>query len=509
MPLYIQIIVDLAVFWFFFGNYVQKYCRTPQGKRRYQLTQIEKYLKSFLLRDRDILEVRYVTRLQEVIDDIRNALKSKDDMLVSQALSKYSNDIHGLPPVKKGAKISDQLEVLVVALGLAFGVRSLFIQPFKIPTGSMQPTLYGIHFTPAEKLPSTKIGKFFSFLNFSRQNIDVVAQNGGRFDWDSMQPGKNFLPFFPSTQFLIGMDVYRVPGSVAEVQRTIYEYYQEKARRGPLVFKQSDPLLVFNDRAYPIFVRQAGELSWDSLKPSPKSTAEHPISTVTIGSETYELPGLPEDVKRNIIRMYLNPSTSHYFDLAPGDVLIRGYLESGDHLFVNRLSLAFREPRRGDVMVFTTDGLKDTDGMGFGGRYYVKRLVGLPGDTLKILDRKLYVKPANEKAFRLLDKNDSPGFERIYSETGAYHGYAHMPPPALYMTDNSSEMEIPEGQYVMLGDNSENSKDSRYWGTVPRKNLVGKPGVVWWPLSRRWGLIDRLDPDSAIGPTPANYPVVP
>ena len=70
-------------------------------------------------------------------------------------------------------------------------------------------------------------------------------------------------------------------------------------------------------------------------------------------------------------------------------------------------------------------------------------------------------------------------------------------------------MQIPEGHYVMLGDNSENSKDSRYWGSVPRTNLVGKPGVVWWPLSRRWGFIDRLDPDPAIGSTPANYPVIP
>ena len=372
----------------------------------------------------------------------------------------------------------------------------------------MQPTLYGIHFTPAEKLPSTKIGRFFSFLNFSRRNLDVVARSDGRFDWDSMQPAKSY-PFFPSTQFLIGMDVYRVPGSVAEVQRSIYEYYQEKARKGPLSFRQSDPLIIYNQGAYPIFVRQSGELDWSTMKLAAQSTAERPVTTLKIGSETYELPGQPEDIKRNIIRMYLNPSTSRFFDLKAGDTLIRGFLETGDHLFVNRLSLAFKEPKRGDVMVFTTDDLEDPDGTGFGGRYYVKRLVGLPGDTLKLVDRKLYVKAKGESDFRLLDARDAKGFERIYSETGAYHGYAHMPEPAIHLTSNSAEMQIPDGHYVMLGDNSENSKDSRYWGTVPRKNLVGKPGVVWWPLSRRWGFIDRLDPDPAIGPTPANYPVIP
>ena len=105
MPLYVQIIVDIAVFWFFFGNYVQKYCRTPQGKRRFQLAQIEKFLKSYLLRDRDILETRYVKRISEILDDIHNALKSGDDGLVTKALDKYSGDISGMPPAKKGAKI--------------------------------------------------------------------------------------------------------------------------------------------------------------------------------------------------------------------------------------------------------------------------------------------------------------------------------------------------------------------------------------------------------------------
>jgi signal peptidase I len=56
----------------------------------------------------------------------------------------------------------------------------------------------------------------------------------------------------------------------------------------------------------------------------------------------------------------------------------------------------------------------------------------------------------------------------------------------------------------MLGDNSENSRDSRFWGTAPRRNLIGRACFVWWPFLRRWGLVDRLEPLDV--PSPPNIP---
>jgi len=193
------------------------------------------------------------------------------------------------------------------------------------------------------------------------------------------------------------------------------------------------------------------------------------------------------------VRKYLMQLHGLGASLKSGDRLARGALELGDHLFVDRTHLAFQEPHRGDVMVFITDGIRRENGDPLAGRFYIKRLVGVPGDTLKIGDGKLYVREPGAPGFRLVNETDAPGFRRIYSMKGGYHGYTHMPQAAV-LTHNDDTFTVPAGEYFMLGDNSGFSLDSRFWKTVPRRNLVGRPLWVWWPFSRRWGVADRLEP---------------
>ena len=129
----------------------------------------------------------------------------------------------------------------------------------------------------------------------------------------------------------------------------------------------------------------------------------------------------------------------------------------GDRIFVDKLSYRFHPPERGDIIVFKypLDRKKD----------FVKRLVGLPGDKIKIDSGKLII---NGKEM------DSPPFSEHY-----YYNRNDWP-----YGKEGQIIEVPAKNYFAMGDNSAQSSDSRYWGFVPEKNMVGKAFFIWWPLNR-------------------------
>ncbi len=155
----------------------------------------------------------------------------------------------------------------------------------------------------------------------------------------------------------------------------------------------------------------------------------------------------------------------------------------GDHLLVDKLSYAppdpiskyllpYTEPKRGDVIVF---------------RYpmdirqnFVKRVIGVPGDHIHIVDKVVYVNghALTEPYAQHIDAHIEPYRDNFPSQP--YGPVVDRAQQMLAANVSNGELVVPPGNYFAMGDNRENSLDSRYWGFVPRENIIGKPLVIFW-----------------------------
>jgi signal peptidase I len=134
-------------------------------------------------------------------------------------------------------------------------------------------------------------------------------------------------------------------------------------------------------------------------------------------------------------------------------------LHGGQYLVVSRLAYLKSKPQRGDIVVF------DFPGDPGDGDDYVKRIIGVPGDTVIIRDHQILV-----------------------NNTLLLEPYL----PASTITRGTFEWLVPEGNYVVLGDNREHSSDSRAWGLLPEEMIVGKAAISYWP-PELWGTIPHYD----------------
>lgn len=235
------------------------------------------------------------------------------------------------------------LDTLVVAISVAMCFRAYFYEPFNIPTGSMQPTLWGYH---TEQVPE-------------------------KTSWD------------------------KFPLSWLKWVWTGSRYVECKAPSSGLA--RIEPR---NDGFANVRVGR----SRDSFK-------------------------LPTDACAAIAGQ----------SFRKGETVWKGYVTTGDFIFVNRWRWNFRRPRTGEVMIFSTTGINGlTQGI-----HYIKRMKASPGQTYKL-------------------EHPLPG--------------------------SPSSVTMGDGEYFACGDNFNNSYDSRYWGVVPEKNLCGVASVVFWPFSG-WRII--------------------
>ena len=167
----------------------------------------------------------------------------------------------------------------------------------------------------------------------------------------------------------------------------------------------------------------------------------------------------------------------------------------GDRIFVSKFSygyskhsfpfslplinerVLFSDPERGDIIVFKTPENLRID--------YIKRLVGLPGDKIQMIDGILHINdiPVKRKKIRSETKLINNGQIRnvlVYEETLPNNVYYETFDMGNTRADNTSEIFIPEDSYFFMGDNRDNSKDSRFVGSVPKNNLVGKAQIIFF-----------------------------
>jgi len=157
----------------------------------------------------------------------------------------------------------------------------------------------------------------------------------------------------------------------------------------------------------------------------------------------------------------------------------------GDHVVVDRVSMApktnwmpiipYRSIQRGDIIVFVSPAEP--------GLFLVKRVIGLPGDRIHLKDGKLFRNGEEAKEpFAIHSVGDYFPYRDDFPSVAPPEGIGISPEWMFTMRDyvKDGDIVVPEGKYFGMGDNRDVSADSRWWGFIPRENIVGRPMVVYW-----------------------------
>ncbi len=344
----------------------------------------------------------------------------------------------------------ENVEVLLVALAVAMAIRTFFLQPFKIPTGSMQPTLFGVNASPdyTRMWEAVRFGQDdrarTEFQKDAKIQNDMVIPTGWQRikDWFA---GNSYIHFVAPTD-----------GSIESVGQVTH-------------------FLIFNIKQTFVF---AG--------------VEHTIWF----PPDYGEPGPGMDP----LRFRAGILEGRVFH--KGEDVIKLRMTAGDHLFVDRLTYNFRKPTRGDIIVFETAGIPVEKRDAYNipdDEFYIKRLVGLPGEKVSIGDDRHLVIDGHR-----LDAT-TPHFENVYGfdpqqppRDSQWSGHVNGTVAREYNLNNlagvplfrdaQAVVEVPPNDCLPMGDNTCNSLDSRFWGPMPEDYVLGKSFFVYWPLTSRFGL---------------------
>lgn len=393
---------------------------TPRYLKHAKL--LHKGVTRFINYKRDILPPAKLDEIVTLRRSLEDAMRSRDRARIDALAAEINASCESALPNAAHSEIADNIEVFFVAIVIALGIRTYIAQPFKIPTGSMQPTLYGLVANHTEEDPTPNILQRAKDWVTGRSYFNVHAEHTGRLRMRDPITEHSFLGFFAHCK---------------------------------LHFEDGETQRIWAPMAQLTTVgKNLGLFQYVGAAPEEKE-AQTPDNT----------------------RRYYEGSLAGRM-ITKGQLLARGTLDTGDHVLVNKFAYHFRRPVRGEVFVFTTQNIEGIDiAPEQGSAHYIKRLAGVPGDEVEVESPLLKI---NGKVA------EEAGFKRVMSGTiqQPNHGYQGYGPNGRQL-----RFFLQPKQYLALGDNSYNSSDSRYWGVVPQRNVVGPALFCYFPLGRNWGLI--------------------
>ncbi len=413
---------------------------TPKWKKEADL--LVKGARKFLHYKRDLLKPDRIAEIESRRSDLIAAIKAKDTSAVAEASKQLRATCENvLPRETPQTAFQENVEVMFVAIVIALGLRAYYLQPFRIPTGSMQPTLNGIIATP---LPEAEWPSFPVRM------------------WEKAARGRSYVKVVMKEDRRIALD--------------------EKGR----------PLM--RDMQFLHFFSRSEILFTDS-KPG--------LVSKLLGTDPLRLPAPLNPMQEIGLANAFRVASMNGGVIPKGTVLAEGTIDSGDLVLVDKFSYHFRRPDRGEVFVFDTIGIRgihERSGEQAAGSHYIKRLCGVPGDTLSIDEPNLLVggRIANEPGIQRVAageppfKPEHPGYTLARPERAPENGrtlpqYLDSSGRTLFLRDTAP---VGMREYAALGDNTMNSLDSRYWGQVKEFNLVGPALFSLWPFSTgHWGFI--------------------
>lgn len=408
---------------------------------------------------KDRLSDSDVSKLLQLSEEVKAGMKDKasEGRLRASIESLKAHMEHVGGNYYPRGSLAENVEFFFAAVIIYVGFTTFFVKPFKIPTNSMWPTYHGMtgEVYHDENAAPGGLEKAFRFVAYGAKHYDVKAPADGEvlIPMRSVGPGSYDLfqrPANVKRYFLINSPGVEVPLYVGK-ERTSFKF--------PSDFS----------------------LEREVLQPMREAGKETPFDWIPSRIDENSVAG-------QVTEMFRDPRTGNQYPVTvflvrtgkrvkEGDTLLSFDLLTGDQLFVDRMSYHFTSPKVGDGFVFKTGQIPSLNE----DKFYIKRLVGAPGDTVRLEGTGLLVngEPAS----------GSKAFESNAEQKGKYRGYTRMTGERI-MLDLGEEIRVPEGAYLALGDNSYNSSDGRVWGFVPAESVVGRPIMIYYPFTRRFGLAE-------------------